>query len=74
MRRIQNSKAQWKAIYNFCADNNLSLNQLECRLKDKGSILKTDSVRDLAEYVKEESYQDIYNFLDFEINYGRQKQ
>ena len=58
------NKAQWKAVYDFCADNKFTLQGLLIELKKLGVVSWSASIRDLHFYVSGVTYNDMKKFLE----------
>ena len=61
------TKAEWKAVYDYCEGNMLSRCELLKELKNNGTIRREDSIEDLAEYVRQHTYDDMIRFLEDNI-------
>ena len=58
------NKAKWKAVYDFCEENGLTRAELLRDLKKNGIIDRQDSLEDIGEYVRSNTYDDMIRFLE----------
>lgn len=62
------TKAQWKAIYDFCEDNGFyNPHELLIHLKRQGSVDRKDALEDLGEYPENKTYDGMIKFLSEEV-------
>jgi hypothetical protein len=58
------NKAQWSAVYDYCAEYGYDTTQeLLADLKSSGIVERNTKLADLDEYVSGKTYDDMYNFL-----------
>lgn len=58
------TKAQWSAVYHYCAEYGYETPQeLLAELKANGTVERNTKLADLDEYVSGTSYDDMYQFL-----------
>ena len=58
------TKAQWSAVYDYCADCGYDTPQeLLGELKSNGTVERNSRLTDLSKYVDGKSYDDMYQFL-----------
>ena len=58
------TKAEWKAVNDFCVYNMMSKYELAKELKNNGTIAREGSLADLGRYVREHTYEDMMRFLE----------
>ena len=58
------TKAQWKAIYDYCETNIISKWDLLEELKQNGTIDRSTNLDELGEYVNGNTYDDMMEFLE----------
>lgn len=61
------TKAQWKAVYDFCRENCISKNELLSALKENGTVDHNALLEDLAGYTEGTSYNAMMQFLENSI-------
>ena len=57
------TKAEWKAIYDYCVENMMSKYELMKALKGNGTIARDDTLDDLGRYVRYHTYDCMMSFL-----------
>ena len=58
------NKAQWSAVYHYCADCGYeSPRELLAELKANGTVEHSTKLTELDEYVGGKTYDDMYQFL-----------
>ena len=58
------TKAQWSAVYNYCADFGYDTPQeLLAELKANGTVEHSTKLTNLDEYVSGKTYDEMYQFL-----------
>ena len=58
------TKAQWKAIYDYCEEYGITKAQLLKELKANGTVERTAGLEDLGEYVNKNTYNAMIEFLE----------
>ena len=58
------TKAEWKAVYDYCEANMISKYELSKVLKKNGAIAKEDTLEDLGRYIRDHTYDDMMRFLE----------
>lgn len=58
------TKAQWKAVLDFCRENCISKNELLFELKQNGTVDRNARIEDLAGYTDGTSYNEMMRFLE----------
>ena len=61
------TKAEWKAVYDFCIENMMSKYEMMLDLKQNGTIDREDTLEDLGRYVRHHTYEDMMRFLEENI-------
>lgn len=57
------TKAEWKAVCDFCVENMMSRYELMQALKRNGTIARDDCLDDLGGYVRNHTYDCMMTFL-----------
>ena len=58
------TKAQWSAVYDYCAEYGYDTPQeLLKDLKENGTVERSTTLSNLNEYVNGKTYDDMYQFL-----------
>lgn len=58
------TKAEWKAVYDYCEEYNIPMSALLKELKGNGTIDRGDTLEDLGMYVRHHTYDDMIKFLE----------
>lgn len=57
------TRAQWSAVYNYCADFGYTPQELLAELKSNGTVDRDTELPGLGAYVKGKNYEEMYQFL-----------
>ena len=57
------TKAEWKAVLDFCEENMMSRYELMKALKGIGAVARDDCIGDLGRYVRNHTYDGMMCFL-----------
>ena len=58
------TKAQWKAVYDYCEVCGITKWDILKTLKQNGAIDRRDTLDDLGDYVAGETYAEMMKFLE----------
>ena len=58
------TKAQWKAIYDYCEEYSIPCSYLLKELKANGTVSRDTTLEELGEYTEEPSYDSMIKFLE----------
>ena len=61
------TKAQYKAVKDFCEDNGCTVKELLGVLKENGSIDRNTTTKDLGEYAGGSNYESMLKFLEANV-------
>ena len=61
------TKAQWKALYDYCDENGISKYNLLKDLKEHGSVDRRASLEDLGDYAEGLDYDGMKQWLENEL-------
>ena len=59
-----NTKAQWKAIYDFCDAMYCTPRELIAELRENGTVAPSTKINELGEYVTLKDYDTMFKFLE----------
>ena len=57
------TKAEWKAINDYCEENMMSRYEVMKSLKQSGTIARDDCLEDLDRYLRDHTYDAMMSFL-----------
>lgn len=57
------TRAEWKAINDYCEENMMSRYEVVKTLKQNGTIARDDCLEDIDRYIREHTYDAMMSFL-----------
>ena len=61
------TKAQWKAVFDYCRENACTKYELLAELKANGTVDRSTSLEDLSDYTDGNTYDAMKKFLEENI-------
>lgn len=61
------TKAQWKAVYDYCRENCISKYELLAELKANGAVDRKTLLEELSDYTDDSTYDAMKRFLEDNI-------
>ena len=58
------TKAQWKAIYDYCEEYGISRATMLVELKANGTVNRDTALEELGDYPEDNTYDSMINFLE----------
>ena len=58
------TKAQWRAVYDFCRENCIKVNELLSELRENGTMGQNASLEELSDYTDGSTYNAMKEFLE----------